>query len=54
MPESVDELLTLLDLEEIEVGLFRARQPRTSLQRVFGGQVLAQALTAATRTVSTS
>ena len=51
MPESVDELLTLLDLEEIEVGLFRARQPRTSLQRVFGGQVLAQALTAATRTV---
>lgn len=52
MPESVDELITLLDLEEIEVGLFRARQPRTSLQRVFGGQVLAQALTAAARTVS--
>jgi acyl-CoA thioesterase-2 len=51
MPESVDELTTLLDLEEIEVGLFRARQPRTSLQRVFGGQVLAQALMAATRTV---
>ena len=51
MPESVDELTTLLDLEEIEVGLFRARQPRTSLQRVFGGQVLAQALTAASRTV---
>ena len=51
MPESVDELTTLLDLEEIEVGLFRARQPRTSLQRVFGGQVLAQALTAAARTV---
>jgi acyl-CoA thioesterase-2 len=51
VPESVDELLTLLDLEEIEVGLFRAKQPRTSLQRVFGGQVLAQALTAATRTV---
>jgi acyl-CoA thioesterase-2 len=51
VPESVDELTTLLDLEEIEVGLFRARQPRTSLQRVFGGQVLAQALTAAARTV---
>ena len=51
MPESVEELVSLLDLEEIEVGLFRARQPRTSLQRVFGGQVLAQALTAATRTV---
>ena len=51
MPESVDELTSLLDLEEIEVGLFRAQQPRTSLQRVFGGQVLAQALTAAVRTV---
>jgi acyl-CoA thioesterase-2 len=51
MPESVDELTSLLDLEEIEVGLFRARQPRTSLQRVFGGQVLAQALMAASRTV---
>src|SRR5947209_13764716 len=51
MPESVDELTSLLDLEEIEVGLFRAEQPRTSLQRVFGGQVLAQALTAAARTV---
>jgi len=47
----VDELTSLLDLEEIEVGLFRAQQPRTSLQRVFGGQVLAQALTAAARTV---
>ncbi len=51
MPQSVTELLDLLDLEEIEVGLFRARQPSTQLQRVFGGQVLAQAVTAATRTV---
>jgi acyl-CoA thioesterase II len=51
VPESAAELVSLLDLEEIEVGLFRARQPRTSLQRVFGGQVLAQALTAASRTV---
>ncbi len=51
MPQSVTELIDLLDLEEIEVGLFRAQQPRTSLQRVFGGQVLAQALTAAARTV---
>ena len=51
MPQSVAELIDLLDLEEIEVGLFRARQPTTQLQRVFGGQVLAQALTAALRTV---
>jgi acyl-CoA thioesterase-2 len=47
---SVDELIELLDLEEIEADLFRARQPDSSLQRVFGGQVLAQALMAAART----
>jgi len=52
VPQSIDELIELLDLEEIEVGLFRARQPNTQLQRAFGGQVLAQALTAATRTVA--
>jgi acyl-CoA thioesterase-2 len=51
VPQSVAELTDLLDLEEIEVGLFRARQPTTRLQRVFGGQVLAQALTAALRTM---
>jgi acyl-CoA thioesterase-2 len=50
MPQSVTELIDLLDLEEIEVGLYRARQPRSRLQRVFGGQVLAQALVAASRT----
>jgi acyl-CoA thioesterase-2 len=50
----VTELVELLDLEEIEIGLFRARQPDTQLQRVFGGQVLAQALIAAARTVVTS
>lgn len=51
MPQSIAELIDLLDLEEIEVGLFRARQPDTQLQRAFGGQVLAQALVAASRTV---
>ena len=51
MPQSLDELLDLLELERIEAGLFRARQPRTDLQRAFGGQVLAQALTAAGLTV---
>src|SRR3712207_642419 len=54
MPKSVAELVDLLDLEEIEIGLFRARQPDTQLQRVFGGQVLAQALIAAARTVAVS
>src|SRR4051812_28153877 len=52
VPQSVDELIALLDLEEIEFGLYRARQPDTSLQRVFGGQVLAQALMAAAQTVA--
>lgn len=51
VPESVGELIDLLDLEEIEVGLYRGRQPETALQRVFGGQVLAQQLVAASRTV---
>jgi len=54
MPQSVTELIDLLDLEEIEIGLYRARQPRSRLQRVFGGQVLAQALSAAMRTVPES
>jgi len=54
VPQTTDELLSLLDLEEIEVGLFRARQPDTQLQRAFGGQVLAQALTAVARTVRVS
>ncbi|HEX8511184.1 MAG TPA: acyl-CoA thioesterase II [Propionibacteriaceae bacterium] len=52
MPQSIDELIALLDLEEIEVGLFRAKQPDTRLQRAFGGQVLAQALVATARTVA--
>ena len=51
VPQSIDELIALLDLEEIEDGLFRGRQPATSLQRVFGGQVLGQALAAGARTV---
>jgi acyl-CoA thioesterase II len=51
MPESLADLVELLDLELIDVDLFRGRQPETSMQRVFGGQVLGQALVAATRTV---
>jgi acyl-CoA thioesterase-2 len=51
MPQSTAELLSLLDLETIEENLFRGRQPDTSLQRVFGGQVASQALVAAARTV---
>jgi acyl-CoA thioesterase II len=51
VPNSVDELLVLLELERLEVDLFRGRQPDTALQRVFGGQVAAQALRAACETV---
>ncbi len=45
------KLLDLLDLEALEVNLFRGRSPDEERQRVFGGQVLAQALMAARRTV---
>lgn len=51
MPSSADELVDLLDLETIDINLFRGIQPDTSLQRVFGGQVAAQALVAGSRTV---
>ena len=48
---ALDELVDLLDLEEIEVNLFRGRSPQEGSQRVFGGQVAGQALVAAGRTV---
>lgn len=48
---STRELVELLDLEHLDVDLFRGRQPETIRQRVYGGQVAAQALIAATRTV---
>jgi acyl-CoA thioesterase II len=51
VPESLDDLVALLDLERIEDNLYRGRQPETSLQRVFGGQVAGQALVAAVQTV---
>jgi acyl-CoA thioesterase-2 len=44
-------LVALLDLEELDVDLFRGKQPETVRQRVYGGQVAAQSLIAATRTV---
>ena len=51
MTEALDELVQLLDLEEIEVNVFRGRSPDENRQRVFGGQVAGQALVAAGRTV---
>ena len=45
------ELMQVLDLEERSPGLFVGTTPRTPLQRIFGGQVAAQALAAANATV---
>jgi acyl-CoA thioesterase-2 len=47
----LDELLEILDLEEIELDIFRGRNESDRVGRLFGGQVAAQALVAASRTV---
>jgi len=49
--ESLSSLLALLDLETIDTNVFRGVSPKDRWQRVFGGQVLGQALVAASRTV---
>ena len=54
MASAVQDLLDILDLETLEVNLFRGRSPQTGWQRVFGGQVIGQALVAAVRTVDAS
>jgi acyl-CoA thioesterase-2 len=53
VPEAggLTRLLEVLDLEPLEVDLFRGHGPETTFQRVFGGQVAGQALVAAGRTV---
>ncbi|MEP0942032.1 MAG: acyl-CoA thioesterase II [Rhizobiaceae bacterium] len=48
---AVEELIDILNLEQLEHNLFRGRSPKTGWQRVFGGQVIGQALVAAQRTV---
>ena len=47
----LQRLLELLDLENLELNLFRGESPHDGRDRIFGGQVLAQALVAAGRTV---
>ncbi|QCT20156.1 acyl-CoA thioesterase II [Jejubacter calystegiae] len=51
MSQALDSLLTLLRLEKIEEGLFRGQSEDLGLKRVFGGQVVGQALSAAKQTV---
>ena len=49
MTSAVDSLVSILDLEPLEVNLFRGKSPQDGWQRVFGGQVIGQALVAACR-----
>lgn len=51
--ELAADLVDLLDVEEIDVDLFRGRRARGGVGRVFGGQVIAQALQAAQRSIPT-
>src|SRR6202161_1380449 len=52
MTKALDAVVDLLNLEQIEVNIFRGRSPAGERrQRVFGGQVAGQALVAAGRTV---
>ena len=51
MSSALQDVLAILDLEPLEVNLFRGRSPQSNWQRVFGGQVIGQALVAACRTV---
>jgi acyl-CoA thioesterase-2 len=51
MSAAIQDVLSILDLEQLEVNLFRGRSPQSRWQRVFGGQVIGQALVAACRTV---
>ncbi|MBL6688776.1 MAG: acyl-CoA thioesterase II [Pseudomonadales bacterium] len=47
----LEELVSLLDLEQIDSNLFRGHHPAARRKRLFGGQIIAQALMAAARTV---
>jgi len=51
MHQTLPELLEILQLEKLEEKLYRGQNFQTDWQRVFGGQVLAQALHAAYQTV---
>src|SRR5690348_11143256 len=51
MSSAVHDLISILDLEQLDLNLFRGRSPQVGWQRVFGGQVIGQALVAAIRTV---
>jgi len=52
MSRAMENLLDILDLERLEHNLFRGVSPKGGWQRVFGGQVISQALIATQRTVA--
>ena len=52
MTTAMETVLSILDLERLEHNLYRGRSPQVGWQRVFGGQVIGQALVAAQRTVA--
>ena len=51
--QPLNKIIETLDLEEIELNHYLATSPNEGWQRVYGGQVIGQALVAASRTVST-
>jgi acyl-CoA thioesterase-2 len=51
MSQVLDDLLSLLTLEEIEQGLYRGQSQDLGFRAVFGGQVMGQALSAAKETL---
>ncbi|TDA95808.1 acyl-CoA thioesterase [Halomonas marinisediminis] len=51
-PDALNDLVDLLGLEPLEENLFRGRSQDLGLPQLFGGQVLGQALSAATQTVA--
>src|SRR5438874_1425499 len=51
MDQRLKDLLALLELEQLEVNLFRGESRDIGAPQVFGGQVLGQALSAAAATV---
>jgi acyl-CoA thioesterase II len=51
MASAIQDVIEILNLEALETNLFRGRSPQSRWQRVFGGQVIGQALVAACRTV---
>lgn len=52
MSQALSNLLTLLNLEKLEEGLFRGQSEDLGLRQVFGGQVVGQAIYAAKQTVA--